>query len=117
SDARPIPARAALTRIAVGSLGGGLFALAAVLWVLGTDLSDALFTSAFWMKWTYSFALTAIALWLCLRLARPERTSGRVLLALAVPCMVLAIAAIVELATTPAGERVQVWLGRSALVC
>jgi hypothetical protein len=71
TDLRPSPPRAALMRIATGLLGGGLLALVGVLLVLGTDLSDAVFTTAFWMKWGYGFALTGIALWLCLRLARP----------------------------------------------
>jgi hypothetical protein len=117
TDLRPLPTRAALVRIAAGLLVGGLVALAGILLGLGTDLADAVFTSAFWMKWAYGFALAGIALWLCLRLARPEHASGRLLFALAVPFVVLGVVAIVELATAPAGERLHVWLGRSAPVC
>ena len=65
TDLRPLPARAALTRIAVGLLSGGLLALVGVVWILGTDLSVAVFTTAFWIKWAYGFTLTAIALGLC----------------------------------------------------
>jgi hypothetical protein len=117
TDLRPLPTRAALMRIALGLLGGGVLAAIAILLGLGTDLADAVFTSAFWMKWAYGFALTGIALWLSLRFARPERASGRSLFALAVPFVVLALMAIAELASTPSDQRLQVWLGRSAPVC
>ncbi len=80
-------------------------ALGALLIALGTDLSDAIHTSAFWMKWGYGFAVSGIALWLCLRLARPERVSGALLLALAVPVLALTIGSIQELATTSPDAR------------
>jgi hypothetical protein len=117
TDLRPLPARAALMRIVAGLFGGGILALVAILLVLGTDLAEAAFTTAFWMKWAYGFALVGIALWLSLRFARPERASGRSLFALAVPFLALAAVAIAEVAGTPSGQRVQVWLGSSALVC
>ncbi|HEU4624481.1 MAG TPA: DUF1109 domain-containing protein [Steroidobacteraceae bacterium] len=117
TDLRPVPSGAALMRIATGLLVGGVLALVGILLLLGTDLADALFTRAFWMKWGYGLALAGIALWLCLRLARPESAPGKLPFALAIPLVVLAAMAVAELAATPPGERLQVWLGRTSLVC
>ncbi len=117
ADLQPVPSGAVLKRIAAGVGVGALLALAGLLLSLGTDLSDALHTTAFWLKWGYGFAVSGIALWLCLRLARPERVSGTLLLVLAVPIAVLAVAAILEMVAAPAEARLQMWLGRSAPVC
>jgi hypothetical protein len=117
ADLQPIPAGAVLKRIAAGLGIGVVLAFAGLLLVLGTDLSGALHTTALWMKWGYGFALSGIALWLCLRLARPERISGTMLLTLAIPVVALAVAGIQELVTTPADARLQVWLGKTAPVC
>jgi hypothetical protein len=119
ADLRPIPPRAALARLAVGLFVGGLITLALVWSILGprSDFSEAVLTVAFWRKWTYALAVTAAAIWICLRLARPERSSGGLLLMLAVPLLLLGSAGIIELRATEPNERVDLWLGRSALMC
>jgi hypothetical protein len=117
TNLQPVPAGAVLKRIALGAGVGAALALTGLLWSLGTDLSDALHTPAFWTKWGYGLAVSAIALALCLRLARPERASGKWALMLAAPIAVLAVAAILEMAATPAEARLQLWLGSSAPVC
>jgi hypothetical protein len=117
ADLKPVPVGAALKRLGIGLAAGAVVALVGLLLALGTDLSDAVHTSALWMKWGYGFAVSGIALWLCLRLARPERVSGRLLLVLAIPALVLAAWALQELAITPADTRVRVWLGKSAPLC
>lgn len=114
---QPVPARAALMRVGIGLGVGAAVALAGLLLALGTDLSDAIYTRAFWMKWGYGLAVTGIALWLCLRLARPERASGVLLLALAGPVLLLGAGGLQELVTTPPEARARVWLGESALLC
>jgi hypothetical protein len=119
ADLQPLPARAALSRLAAGLFVGGLIALGLVWLILGprSDFSAAVLTVAFWSKWTYALAVTVMALWLCLRLARPDGTPGVLLMALAVPLLVLWSAALVELRAAPPGERAAMWLGQSALKC
>jgi hypothetical protein len=117
TDLRPVPPGAVLKRIGLGVSVGAVFALGALLMALGTDLSDAIHTNAFWMKWGYGIAVSGIALWLCLRLARPERVSGALLLALAIPVLALTIGSIQELTTTSPEARMRTWLGSSAPVC
>jgi hypothetical protein len=119
ADLQPLSPRAALSRLAAGLLVGGLITLGLVWLILGPrgDFWEAVLTVAFWRKWTYALAVTVMALWLCLRLARPDGTPGVLLVALAVPLLVLWSAALVELRAAPPGERVGMWLGQSALKC
>jgi hypothetical protein len=116
-DLRPVPARAAVRRISLGLLMGAAASLCALLLTMGTDVREAVQTSAFWIKWGYGFSTLSIALWLCLRLARPEPASGSLLLALAAPSLVIAVLAVAQLSAAPRGEWLHLWLGRSALVC
>src|SRR5688572_23453422 len=119
ADLRPLPSRAALSRLVVGLLVGGLVALAFVWLTLGprSDFPDAVQTVAFWRKWTYALAVAASAVWVCLRLARPEGASGRFLLVLAVPLLAFWGPALIELRAAAPGERADLWLGQSALAC
>jgi hypothetical protein len=119
ADLPPLPPRAAVSRLAVGLAAGGLITLTLVWLILGprSDFSDAVQTVAFWRKLTYGVAVTVAAVWVCLRLARPEGASGVFLLLLAAPLLVLGGAALVELRAVPPGERVDLWLGQSAPMC
>jgi len=46
---------------------------------LGNDFAAMLLTSSVWMKWAYALAVSAAALSLCVRLARPEGAPVRCL--------------------------------------
>ena len=76
TDLRPVPSGAALMRIATGLLVGGVLALVGILLLLGTDLADALFTRAFWMKWGYGLALAGIVIGIVGALAMTQTLSS-----------------------------------------
>jgi hypothetical protein len=119
TDLRPMPVRAKFARLLAGLIGGGSIALA-VLWMLlgpRADFLDAVRTTAFWSKWVYGLGVAAVGLGLCLRFARPERASGRLLLALAVPLLMLVSLALLELSAVPSDRRAGLWLGMSAGRC
>lgn len=118
-DLRPIPRSAAAQRFAIGMVTGACAALFAVLVYFGprSDLVVALLTLPFWMKWGFALAVTAGALTLCVRLARPEGAPGVLPILLAVPFVVLGVVALIELATVPTAERLDLWLGKSASHC
>ncbi len=119
ADLTPVSSRAALARLSVGLLVGGLITLALVWLVLGprSDLSEAVLTVAFWRKWIYALAVAVAGVWICLRLARPEGAPGSLVLVLCVPLVVLGSAALIELRATAPDDRVDLWLGQSALMC
>jgi hypothetical protein len=119
SDLRPVPARAGMSRLVGGLIGGGIVAFGMLWALLGfrADFSDTVQLTAFWMKWLYGFAVISVALWLCIRFARPERASGTLLFALTLPLLVLAAVGFLELSAVPSGERAALWLGRSAAAC
>jgi hypothetical protein len=119
ADLQPLPPRAALSRLVVGLFVGGLITLTFVWLTLGprSDFFEAVETVAFWRKWAYALAVSVAAVWVCLRLARPEGASARFLLVLAVPLLALGGAALAEIRDASPGERADLWLGQSALAC
>jgi hypothetical protein len=117
TDLQPVSVRAALARIWAGLLIGAGLSTLALLLTMGTDIRQAVGTAAFWIKWAYGLSTMSIALGLCLRLARPEHASGRFLLTLAIPPLVLAVLALAELSATPRAEWLHQWVGKSALMC
>jgi hypothetical protein len=118
-DLRPTPRSAAAQRFAIALVAGGCVALVAVLTYFGgrNDLAIALLTLPFWMKWAFALAMTAAALTLSARLARPSGTPGVLPILLAAPVVVLGAVALIELGVTPAAERLDLWLGKSATHC
>lgn len=118
-DLAPVQRFAVARRIAVGLLLGSLAAMLAVTVVLGLrpDLRVAVYGFSFWMKWTYTISLGLGAAYAVSRLARPDVRSLRSLWFLAVPVLLLAGVAVGELARTPPGKWVAMWLGRSWAVC
>lgn len=119
ADLSPIREHAALMRLTVSVLAGSAFALG-VLWLtlgMRSDFAAAILTSAFWIKGLFVLATAAIALRLCLQLARPESVPGALPAVLASPFLVLGVLASFEIYSASPSERVELWLGRSALQC
>lgn len=114
---RPVPARAAAQRMVAGLAAGAAVSLVAVMLILGTDLSQAVRTSAFWIKWAYGFSMLALASWACLRSARPGRAVGVVALTLLLPVALMGALAVASLGAAPPSQRAGLWLGHTALVC
>ena len=86
-------------RLAIGLLLGALVASAAVVSMLGIrpDLHVAMRGFAFWIKWTYTISLSAVALAVTAQLALPDSGSVRWVWLLAVPVALLAGAGVIEL--------------------
>jgi hypothetical protein len=116
---RPVRRYALGRRIALGIIGGGVVTLALVAAGLGfrPDLSLAMHSFSFWMKWTYTVSLGILAIVATMRLARPEAPPMRWLWLLAVPILLLAGIGLGELADTPTRDWLAMWLGQSWLVC
>uniref|UniRef100_UPI0035CC87E4 NrsF family protein n=1 Tax=uncultured Sphingomonas sp. TaxID=158754 RepID=UPI0035CC87E4 len=118
-DLRAMPRGAATRRVGLGIAGGAIITMALVAGWLGLrpDLGGAMLGFAFWMKAGYTIAVGAIAVLAILHLAHPEATRPRWLGGLAAPAGLLAILAMIELATTPAGDWTALWQGQSWQVC
>jgi hypothetical protein len=116
---QPVPRRALRHRIGFGMAGGAIITLALVVSVLGIrpDLHQAMLGFSFWMKWIYTASLGIGSVLAVARLARPNPTSLRGLWLLAIPVLLLAGVGIVELASTPSGYWLTMWLGQSWMVC
>jgi hypothetical protein len=106
-------------RIALGMVCGAVITAVLVVTVLGVrpDLHSAVHGFSFWMKWTYTISLGAIAVAATARLARPTGLSLRPLWPLAVPALLLTGLGIGELVRTPARQWLAMWLGHSWKVC
>jgi hypothetical protein len=117
TDLRPPRSRVRLLGIAI--LIGGAVSLGLLLWLLGirNDLTRAVFTAAFWMKWGLALATSALAFLVCMRLARPESKPGSSPLFLLLPILAMSVAACVQLMSTTHTERWAMWLGHSAAQC
>jgi hypothetical protein len=114
----PVSSRAIDTRMAMLVVAGIAFTLLCVLLGFGAraDLTQALLTFPFWLKWAYAGLLFGLASMMTLRLARP----GAKPLSpwcLSIPVGALAIMAAFELAHSPTSQWRELWLGHSALYC
>lgn len=119
ADVPKVPRRALAMRLGAGLALGCVGALALVFAVLGVrpDLGDAMQGFAFWMKSVYCLSLGIGAAYAVNQLSRPVRGSLRGLWLLAAPVLVLAGIGIGELARTPAGEWISLWLSGSWREC
>lgn len=118
-EVRPVQAHALAQRLAAGAVLGGGVALLLLLLAVGVrdDLSSAMFTLPFWIKWLYVAALSVVGFACCARLARPDHAAGKLPWLLAAPVAVLVLFALYELQTAPSTTLSKLWLGHSALVC
>jgi hypothetical protein len=73
--------------------------------------------TAFWIKWSYTFSLAVAAVVMVVQLARPDSARLRWAWLLVVPVSLLAILGVAELARTPPGEWLAMWLGHSWMIC
>ncbi|MGF7171971.1 hypothetical protein FHS91_003674 [Sphingobium xanthum] len=119
SDVKPVRRSALGARLGFGMLIGALVSAALVIMLLGArpDLASAMNGFAFWMKWTYTLSLSAIAVYATAQLARPNPGNLRVLWLIAIPVTLLAGVGVLELAHTPPGEWLAMWLGSSWSKC
>ena len=119
SDVKPVPRHAVGRRLAIGVVIGALVSTTLVLASLGMrpDLGIAMHGFAFWMKWSYTLSLSAIAIYATARLARPDPGRLRALWLIAIPVSLLAGVGVMELMHTPSSEWLAMWLGRSWSKC
>lgn len=116
---RPVARGAVGIRLALGIFLGGLAAILILSLTIGfrPDLWLAMQGPAFWMKWGYTISLSAAAIYVTSRLARPDPGRLRGLWFVAVPVLVLAGIGAADLAQTPRGEWLAMWLGTTWMVC
>jgi hypothetical protein len=119
SDVKPVRRSALGARLALGMVIGALVSAALVIAVLGArqDLMSAMHGFAFWMKWSYTLSLSAIAIYATAQLARPNPGTLRGLWLIAIPVTLLASVGVLELMHTPPREWLAMWLGRSWSNC
>ena len=118
-DVPRVPRHAMAVRLAIGLLAGGLcsVAMVALLLTIRPDLGTAMLGFTLWMKWLYAALLAAVAVVAVGRLARPDVRSLRFLWLLMVPVLALLFVGATELARTPPGQRLDVWMGSSWAIC
>lgn len=116
---RPVANGAVERRLAAGVAIGVVVAVVVLSLTLGfrPDIWLAMQGPTFWMKWGYSISLSAAAIFVVSRLARPDPGRLRSLWLLGVPVLVLAGIGIAELARTPRDEWLAMWLGKTWMVC
>ena len=118
-DLPPVPRHALGRRLGLGMIAGGLVTAVAVCCWLGLrpDLLLALHGVTFWLKWAYTISLAVCATAAAARLARPDGRVGGWLWLMMVPVLGLALIAALELAATPSGNWLAMWLGNSWTIC
>jgi hypothetical protein len=119
TDVKPVPRHAVGKRLAIGVVIGALVSAALVLASIGMrpDIGIAMHGFAFWMKWSYTLSLSAIAIYATARLARPDPERLRALWLIAIPVSLLAGVGVMEMMHTPSSEWLAMWLGRSWSKC
>lgn len=118
-DLKPSPSFQAARRLALG-LGLGVAGSAAVmlLWLgVRTDLSDAISSAAFWIKFGYTLATAAAALWLLERLARPGACTRIQNIVATLPLAVMIVVGLTQWIVAAPDQRLSLTLGSSHLVC
>lgn len=116
---RPVARSALRWRLATGIAGGILVTVLVLAITLGfrPDLWLAMHGPTFWMKWGYTMSLSAAAIAVTAGLARPEPRRLHGLWLLALPVLALGVIGAAELARTPRGDWLAMWLGKTWMVC
>jgi len=115
----PVPRHAVLLRLAQGVGAGALVSFIVLCAWLGfrPDLSSAVDTSAYWMKFFYTLSLALFAFWATERLARPSSKAGWPLLGLAIVILALTFLSGMQMMHTPPAKRMPMLMGHSARIC
>lgn len=116
---RPVKRGAVGRRLAAGIVLGGIAAILILSLTVGfrPDLWLAMQGPTFWMKWGYTISLSAAAIYVTSRLARPEPGRLHGLWLLAVPVLILTGIGTADLAQAPRSEWLAMWLGKTWMVC
>ncbi len=118
-DTPAVSRHAVEQRVALGLIGGAAVTAAVMLGGMGLrpDLHAAMHGFSFWMKWTYTASLAALAVAAVLHVARPDAGRARWLWLFALPPLVIAGLSLHELMTTPESGWMPMWLGNSWQRC
>lgn len=118
-ELRPAPRDLVPRLLGVGSMVGLGFALLALLVTVGVraDLTSAIISWPFWMKWTYAISVALCAYLLCERMARPAGRLGALAWLPLLPFAMLAVLSIRTQLQLPQDARLSIWLGHSAAIC
>lgn len=118
-DLRPVPRGLARMRVTLAVLAGGLAAgaLLALTFGIRPDLDIAMAGMMFWTKIGYTASIALIALAAAVVLTRPEARAPRWLWLALIPVAAVAIRSASEMASAPAGMRMEMWLGETWAVC
>ncbi len=106
-------------RLLIG-IGAGVAVSAVLLYSLmgvRPDILDAMTTSMFWIKQTYTVALAIAAGFVAERLARPAAHVGQRGIWIAVPVLILAIMAVIQFTSAEPAARVHLMMGDTWRVC
>lgn len=119
AQALPMPAHAAVRRLRVALLVGGVTAFGLLLATLGVrpDVAAATATAPFWVKWVFTLSLAAAGIAVVRRLGEPGGRIGWTGVALATPFAIVAMMALGELMLAPASLRQSLVLGKTAPRC
>lgn len=119
ADLAPVSQWRVSRRLFIGAGAGAVLSAALMLAVLGLrpDIQHAIGTGMFWSKQAYPLVLAIIAGFAADRLARPAATARASIAWLAVPVLLIAGAAMVELALAAPDTRLPAIMGQSARVC
>src|SRR5690349_4535923 len=114
-NARPVNPRSFERRLAcaLGAALGGALVLLLFGYGVRADLLQLAATPIFWAKLALPLTLACAALLATARLARPGVTVGRAWTGLAIPAVLVWIAALVMLWLAPGDARVALVLGRT----
>jgi hypothetical protein len=115
----PVRRNAAARRLCAGIGCGAIIAFAALAAWLGVrpDIAEASSTAAFWMKWVFTVSIGSAAFVALRRLGRPDGEVGRAWWGLLAPVAIVGMMAVVEVLRAPPQDRLDVWLGHTALQC
>ncbi len=81
------------------------------------EISQAIYSTHFWVKAAYTFAMGSAGLLALERLARPGATASLPPAFVSAILALLFVAAASEIASVPSGDRSRLWLGSSSSVC
>lgn len=118
-DLRPTLRHSVAARLAAGIAGGAVLSVLGVGLVLGyrADMAVAMRTPMFWVKLAYALALGLLSVGVAECLTRPGVQAGDRARWLFLPFGLVALVAIVQLASAPAGLRLSMMMGGSAMQC